>query len=137
MNLIRQFLKKPFESAFLSNIKDYVFSPRHLISFDFHSRASLFPNKNSLICPILSSTKLNLTNTESQFLSLNQKREYKQKVRLRKRCKSCYFVWRCGRIYVECTEHPRHKQHHVKSMLKGFDNISHGYDKNSPLNHLY
>lgn len=62
-------------------------------------------------------------------LNIQQVREYKKKIRLRKRCKSCYFVWRNGRLYVECEEHPRHKQHHVDSFLKGFDNISNGYVK--------
>ncbi len=60
---------------------------------------------------------------------MQQTRAYKQKIRLRKRCKNCYFVWRNGRLYVECTEHPRHKQHHVVSMLRGFDNIPNGYVK--------
>ncbi len=60
---------------------------------------------------------------------LQQTRGYKQKLRLRKRCRNCYFVWRNGRLYVECTEHPRHKQHHVDSMVRGFDNIPHGYVK--------
>ena len=57
-----------------------------------------------------------------------QTRDYKAKTRLRKRCKHCFFVWRNGRIYVECKEHPRHKQHHKTSLLKGFDNIPNGYD---------
>jgi large subunit ribosomal protein L36 len=64
--------------------------------------------------------------------SQQQVREYKLKVRLRKRCKSCYFVWRNGRLYVECKEHPRHKQHHIDSLLKGFDNIGNGYIKGQP-----
>lgn len=68
---------------------------------------------------------------KSQLLnsSIQQQRNYKQKLRLRKRCKSCYFIWRNGRLYVECAEHPRHKQHHVNSFLRGFDNIPNGYIK--------
>ena len=61
------------------------------------------------------------------LVNYEQTREYKVKTRLRKRCKSCFFVWRNGRLYVECKEHPRHKQHHVSSLLKGYDNIPHGY----------
>lgn len=59
---------------------------------------------------------------------VQQIRTYKTKTRLRKRCKSCYFVWRNGRLYVECEENPRHKQHHIKSIQKGFESIAHGYD---------
>ncbi|RMZ95605.1 39S ribosomal mitochondrial, partial [Brachionus plicatilis] len=61
------------------------------------------------------------------LVNYEQHREYKVKTRLRKRCKSCFFVWRNGRLYVECKEHPRHKQHHVDSLLKGYENIPHGY----------
>ena len=71
---------------------------------------------------------------QSQILNANiqqQKRTYKQKLRLRQRCKNCYFIWRNGRLYVECPEHPRHKQHHVNSFLKGFDKIPNGYIKES------
>lgn len=74
-------------------------------------------------------TKSALLLSHSNKTSLNnQVREYKMKTRLRKRCKSCYFMWRNGRLYVECEENPRHKQHHMSSMLKGFDSVSHGYD---------
>jgi hypothetical protein len=31
--------------------------------------------------------------------------------------------------YVECPEHPRHKQHHTNSLLDGFDSIPNGYIK--------
>lgn len=34
----------------------------------------------------------------------------KQKGRLRRRCKDCYFVMARGRLYVECKTKPRHKQ---------------------------
>ena len=57
-----------------------------------------------------------------------QTRAYKAKVRLRKRCKSCYFVWRNGRLYVECESEPRHKQFHKTSMLRGYDSVAYGYD---------
>ena len=58
---------------------------------------------------------------------VEQRREYKVKVRLRKRCKDCQFVWRNGRLYVECKTSPRHKQHHKDSFLLGYDNIANGY----------
>lgn len=58
----------------------------------------------------------------------SQIREYKAKVRLRKRCRQCKFLWRNGRLYVECEAEPRHKQFHKKSFLKGFDSIPYGYD---------
>ena len=61
------------------------------------------------------------------LVNYDQTRDYKVRTRLRKRCKSCFFVWRNGRLYVECKEHPRHKQHHKDSLLKGYDNIPHGY----------
>ncbi|CAF0865055.1 unnamed protein product [Brachionus calyciflorus] len=61
------------------------------------------------------------------LINYDQTRDYKVKTRLRKRCKSCFFVWRNGRLYVECKEHPRHKQHHIDSLVKGYDNIPHGY----------
>lgn len=89
--------------------------------------------KSSFICsqnvksvPFQSEPLQNL-NLNAVSTSLNQIREYKVKTRLRKRCKSCFFVWRNGRLYVECKEHPRHKQHHKDSMLKGYDNIPHGF----------
>lgn len=72
-------------------------------------------------------SKLSLQSPASSTL-VQQTRTYKTKTRLRKRCKSCYFVWRNGRLYVECEENPRHKQHHIKSILKGFESIAHGYD---------
>ena len=59
---------------------------------------------------------------------LIQERGYKAKTRLRKRCKHCTFIWRNGRIYVECKEHPRHKQFHKTSLLPGFDHVGNGYD---------
>ena len=35
---------------------------------------------------------------------------YKARGKMRKRCASCYFVMRKGQRFVECKEHPRHKQ---------------------------
>ena len=101
------------------------------LSATLSTQTNLFFNN-----PILNSSNAN-SSIGKQFIQLNaasnlniqQVREYKKKIRLRKRCKSCYFVWRNGRLYVECDEHPRHKQHHVDSFLKGFDNISNGYVK--------
>ena len=37
-------------------------------------------------------------------------RTYKVRTTLRRRCSSCYFVRRHGRLYVECKAKPRHKQ---------------------------
>ncbi len=74
-------------------------------------------------CP----NSLSLNVCDVQSLIFTQQRSYKVKTRLRKRCKSCYFIWRNGRLYVECPEHPRHKQHHIDSFLKGYDNIPNGY----------
>jgi hypothetical protein len=56
-----------------------------------------------------------------------QVREYKQKTRLRRRCSDCYFKWLNGRLYVECERSPRHKQHHVSSLEKGYDHLAHGF----------
>ena len=130
MNFVNQFLKP----SLISGLKKIANSPRQILCLSFHSNPP-FNGNNKISNGQFISTDLIVH--KLQNFSLNQTREYKQKVRLRKRCKSCYFVWRCGRIYVECKEHPRHKQHHVASMLKGFDSVAHGYDKNSPINHLY
>jgi ribosomal protein L36 len=106
------------------------------------NRANLMPDllKASSLAPLAANSQLfsGLNNlilsnpNQISSIQLNQIREYKVKTRLRKRCKSCYFVWRNGRLYVECNEHPRHKQHHIDSMLKGFDNIPNGYLKGRP-----
>lgn len=40
---------------------------------------------------------------------------FKVKGRVRRRCKSCYFVCRQERVYVICPEHPRHKQMAMKA----------------------
>jgi large subunit ribosomal protein L36 len=76
-------------------------------------------------------------NQSVALINLTQTRDYKVKTRLRKRCKHCYFVWRNGRLYVECPEHPRHKQHHVDSFLKGYDNIPNGYNSKEPMSSPY
>ncbi|CAG5123421.1 unnamed protein product [Candidula unifasciata] len=39
-----------------------------------------------------------------------QVRWYESAVRPRLKCQGCYFVWRHGRKFVECSDHPRHKQ---------------------------
>lgn len=101
-----------------------------LINLTAHSNASEQVNKYSQ-GEILATNKpsLNLTkSSNTSLLNYSQIREYKVKVRLRKRCRHCYFTWRNGRLYVECPENPRHKQHHKESFLKGYDNIPHGYD---------
>lgn len=128
MNLINKFFKASLNPSLINGFKRIAYTPCQTFFLSFHSNAKM--NENNTMNSGLIAHKL-------QIFNLCQKREYKQKVRLRKRCKSCYFVWRCGRLYVECKEHPRHKQHHCTSMLKGFDSVAHGYDKNSPINHLY
>ena len=124
MNLVNQLLKASLNSTFINGLKAIASSKTN--EHD-NNKISNFQSINGKI----------IVNNKLQNFCLNQKREYKQKVRLRKRCKGCYFVWRCGRLYVECKDHPRHKQHHVTSLLKGFDSVAHGYDKNSPINNLY
>ena len=59
-----------------------------------------------------------------------QIREFKTKMRLRKRCRSCVFEWKNGRIYVDCKTYPSHKQHHLFSLEQGYDNLAHGYHIN-------
>ena len=135
MNLVHQYLKNTCSSnGLLNRLKQFA-----CISFNsnnLQSNASLTENRSYCSQSLLVPTP-NLLISKLQCLTLNQTREYKLKTRLRKRCKSCKFVWRCGRLYVECEEHPRHKQHHMTSMLRGFDNVAHGFDKKSPYNKLY
>ena len=61
---------------------------------------------------------------------VQQTRDYKTKMRLRKRCKSCVFEWKNGRIYVDCKAYPSHKQHHLFSLERGYDNLAHGFHVN-------
>lgn len=42
--------------------------------------------------------------------SVNPVCGFKVKGKVRRRCKSCYFVRRQERLYIICPEHPRHKQ---------------------------
>lgn len=102
-------------------------------------------NINKFLAPIQNRTFSALTNTKirneavttllkPESVCCSSHREYKAKLRLRKRCRSCQFVWRNGRLYVECKAYPSHKQHHVSSMIKGYDNIAHGYDPKQPKN---
>ena len=114
MSLFKKLLMSPFNGSFLSqSVK--------VITSTFATQSSI--DKTNLFPKNSTSNHLLTTNT----LNMQHVRTYKCKTRLRKRCKSCYFVWRNGRIYVECNEHPRHKQHHVSSLIRGFDNIPHGY----------
>lgn len=123
MNLVKGFIKSAqlFESFLLKSVQrnaataQLITQPNRCMIHSY----SIFGQANEANKSILSVSSP----------SLVQYREYKPKVRLRKRCRNCYFVWRNGRLYVECTEHPRHKQHHTKSLLKGYDNISNGYVK--------
>ena len=116
MNIIKSFVGKvPLLGTRLSLVTNQI-APLSILSIykKFNYNSTNQTNKHLL----------NLNNAQ-----ISQNREYKTKTRLRKRCKSCYFVWRNGRLYVECNEHPRHKQFHKKSLLKGFDNIPNGYIK--------
>lgn len=42
--------------------------------------------------------------------TIQPSRSYKVRAVLKKRCAGCYFERRFGRLYVECTLKPRHKQ---------------------------
>jgi ribosomal protein L36 len=117
MNLIKNGLKRVFNnfgtyllssSSFAS--RSYLSSKVSLLNIDSYQR-NVFPYISSSITPLFT-----------------QSRYYKVKTRLRKRCRGCYFIWRNGRLYVECSAHLRHKQHHKTSMLKGYESIANGYD---------
>ena len=128
MNLIKSGLKKVlnFSSLFENNLK-------YCTSLTCGSKS--FSNFSILS---FNSFQKNIFSVSSPSISafLTQTRSYKVKTRLRKRCRHCYFVWRNGRLYVECPEHPRHKQHHKTSMLKGYESISNGYDPKSIMNNI-
>lgn len=47
---------------------------------------------------------------QSSNVELTPVATYKVKVRLRKRCKHCFYVRRRGRWFIECKEKGRHKQ---------------------------
>ena len=70
-----------------------------------------------------------LLNVDKQIDNCNkmQIREFKAKIRLRKRCRSCYFYWLNSRLYVGCKTYPSHKQYHKYAMEKGYDHLAHGY----------
>jgi ribosomal protein L36 len=102
MNFI---VKKLFSSPILINFGKFSTN----LLFSTHTTTS----KTSLLQP--------------QLVKFDQIRGYKQKRYLRKRCVGCYFVWRVGRLYVECTKDQSHKQHHIRSTLKGYDYLAHGY----------
>ena len=81
------------------------------------------------------SFKTNLLSTSNFFktipqVTVQQTRDYKTKMRLRKRCKACVFEWKNGRIYVDCKAYPSHKQHHLYSLERGYDNLAHGFHIN-------
>lgn len=48
-------------------------------------------------------------------VTLTQVRNYKVRAVLKRRCKSCYFVKRQNRMFVECKAKPRHKQMQMMS----------------------
>lgn len=125
MNLLKLFVQKnellkPLKINKLSTLcSQYLTSPTKYLTSNSSSQ---------IISRTSNSEFINNSSKTTTSYSLMQIREYKTKTRLRKRCKSCYFVWRNGRVYVECEENPRHKSHHMKSILKGYESIAHGYD---------
>ncbi|XP_024214419.1 large ribosomal subunit protein bL36m [Halyomorpha halys] len=90
---------------------------RAISNFNVVSRSlSIFRSS----APAFNSLGLKSNDTFTPFLSpqlpiLSQVCGFKVKLKLRKRCKDCYFVIREQRAYVICHTHPRHKQ---KSMVK-------------------
>merc|ERR1712136_298415 len=40
-------------------------------------------------------------------------RGYRSYMSLTKRCDGCFFIWREGRLHVECHKKPKHKQRHT------------------------
>lgn len=118
MNFLRNILSK---SGLVPNIKKFS-TLNKCLEKSALMNSQINSNLSSIVKP-----NLNKVTSNYALIHLDQTREYKVKTRLRKRCKSCFFVWRNGRLYVECKEHPRHKQHHIDSLLKGYDNIPHGY----------
>lgn len=75
---------------------------------------------------------INRTTTVSSFLTpatsnLQFLRSYKAKAVLTLRCSGCYFKRRQGRLFVECTLKPRHKQMQIVSKSELFkDDTSKG-----------
>ncbi|KAL8623420.1 hypothetical protein ACOMHN_037955 [Nucella lapillus] len=54
----------------------------------------------------------------SPAVGTQSRRSYHVRVALRRRCRSCFFVRRKGRLFVECKAKPRHKQMQVMSKRK-------------------
>ena len=125
MNLIA----KIFQNSIKSLLRQEYYLKTVSTRFSNSSCSNLFTDISITTANHNSVQKSGILKSQILNLSIHQQRNYKQKLRLRKRCKSCYFIWRNGRLYVECLEHPRHKQHHVNSFLRGFDNIPNGYMK--------
>jgi ribosomal protein L36 len=83
---------------------------------------------NNQFSTLINANKINLLSQNNNNNVMEQQiREYKAKMRLRKRCRSCYFMWKNGRIYVECKTYPSHKQHHKFCLELGYDHLAHGY----------
>lgn len=87
----------------LESVQTHILNPR-----GFHSLSKT-------IVPQFNLTK----NTDSYFLTgllrpiqpvISPACGMKYKVRLKLRCKDCYFCWVQGRLHVRCETHPRHKQ---------------------------
>jgi len=126
------FMAKIFKNSIKSILKPEYYLKVVSASFSINSSCSNFFSDISVLAANNNKEqKSGLLKSQLSISSIIHQRSYKQKLRLRKRCKSCYFIWRNGRLYVECLEHPRHKQHHVNSFLRGFDNIPNGYINNN------
>lgn len=74
--------------------------------------------KITIVKPYFFSTLQDLTRKKFLQVSspiINPVCGFKIKGRVRRRCKSCYFVFRDERKYVICAEYPRHKQMAMKA----------------------
>lgn len=79
------------------------------------STTNVFPRSQCTLLPL-----------QNQCVQLNQTRGYKVKQFPKRRCAGCYFERRFGRLYVECTLKPRHKQ---MQLVKGMNFYRDDYSK--------
>lgn len=57
-----------------------------------------------------SNTRATVPALVTQTVQVQQRRDYKVRHVLKKRCAGCYFEKRFGRLYIECSLRARHKQ---------------------------
>ncbi|CAB36868.2 mitochondrial ribosomal protein subunit L36 [Schizosaccharomyces pombe] len=67
----------------------------------FNAQKGLLKNASMFLTPAF--------RLSPSLLPWNFSRGFKVKASVKKRCSSCYFVRRKGRLYVLCKKHPRHK----------------------------